>query len=466
MSRVALLFGEQGLLNEYNERVAEKLNEKSPRMDKPTETVGFVRGIYQMTVDVATYHPDFTYIGQHCTVSALFDAKKQFYRLISLLLSDLGLVFDIKCPSPWQVISELKTRGIVSESDSANIKVCLSIANEIRLKTYLANDGQKELLSPVPQYANTTQQSTNPPIFRYFHEDILVRLLSKSYDIHRRCHLFLLKYIYEEKFDITILRNPFIVSEAVVKGTLYFRLQYLPKALEWMKSESKDSPSYSLSLNGQGMIYMYYGEYDKSVKCFKDALEVHYQNEEKSHVNVLSCLNNLALSLLYIGQYETARMTLEQAIKQHNKIYGEGHETITLSRTVQNLGLVYHNLGNMGLAVKTYIEADKMQNRLIDVPDIDAITLASNIASSLSELDEHAEALEYVEKALNLSKKLFGRADLSYELAKIYINAGTVYEHCNRNDEALSLYKKCLEMTELVFGDNPHPGKKRRYSSV
>jgi tetratricopeptide (TPR) repeat protein len=74
--------------------------------------------------------------------------------------------------------------------------------------------------------------------------------------------------------------------------------------------------------------------------------------------------------------------------------------------------------------------------------------------------------LEYVEKALNLSKKLFGREDLSYELAKIYINAGTVYEHCNRNDEALSLYKKCLEMTELVFGDNPHPGKKRRYSSV
>ena len=461
MSRAALLFGDQALLNEYKERVAEKLNAKSSAAEvKSTETVGFTRGMKQMALDVGTYHPQFSYLGEHCTVGALFDAKKQFYRLISLLLSDLGLIFDIRSPSSWQVISELQTRGIISDSETASIKVCLSIANEIRLKTYFANDGQKELLSPVPQYGITTEQSAGPPIFRYFDEDILVRLLSTSNDIHQRCHQFCLKYIQQNEIDISILWNPSVASsKTILIGTLYYRLQNFHKALEWMKSESKDSPDYSVSLNGQGMIHNEYGEFEKSVKCFQNALEVHYQNEGNSNLSVLRCLDNLAVSLLRIGQYETARIKLEEAIKKHNEIYGEGSETITLSRLMQNLGLAYHELGNMGLAVETFKEVQKMQNRLTDVPDRDVIHLALNIALSFTELDEHAQSLEYVKQALHLSKKLFGEADLSTELSLIYVNAGTVYEHCNLNNEALAWYKRSLELLRLVFDDNPHPGK-------
>lgn len=104
-----------------------------------------------MMVDVETYGPSSTC---YLAVGALFNAKKEFYRLISLLLSDLGIIFGIRSPSPWQVILELQIQEIITMSDSENIKICLSIANEIRLKTYFANKGQKELFSPVPQYTN------------------------------------------------------------------------------------------------------------------------------------------------------------------------------------------------------------------------------------------------------------------------------------------------------------------------
>ena len=128
-----------------------------------------------MMADIETFGPS-----AHIAIGALFDTRKQFYRLISLLLSNLGMIFDIRTPSPWLIISELERRGTITVSESANIKVCLSIANEVRMKTYFANNGQKELFPPVPEFANSAKHSVEILVFRDFNEDMLVRLLSTS----------------------------------------------------------------------------------------------------------------------------------------------------------------------------------------------------------------------------------------------------------------------------------------------
>jgi hypothetical protein len=117
-----------------------------------------------MMLDVETYDPFNSYLGEHCVVGGRFDAKKQFYRLISLLLSNLGLIFDIKSPSPWQVISELQTLEVIGESESVEIKVCLSIANEIRLKSTLLITDRK---SYFPRFLKMRTLRNNPllPLF-------------------------------------------------------------------------------------------------------------------------------------------------------------------------------------------------------------------------------------------------------------------------------------------------------------
>ena len=131
MSRVALLYGEEALLDEYNSHVTKKLNEKSPEtkrkstlsvdvtqeirqmiddivtddsfntlksLRKSTLSVGFTRGICQLMEDTATYHP-FDFLIK-IPAGGLFDTKKDFHRLISLLLLDIALVFDVRSPSP------------------------------------------------------------------------------------------------------------------------------------------------------------------------------------------------------------------------------------------------------------------------------------------------------------------------------------------------------------------------------
>ena len=218
-----------------------------------------------MMADIETLSPS-----TDIAVGALFDTKKQFYRLISLLLSNLGMIFDIRTPSPWQIISELERRGIITVSESANIKVCLSIANEVRMKTYFANNGQKELFSPVPEFANYAEQSVEIPVFRDFDEDMLVRLLSTRDEMCDRCREFCFKWVQDDKIDCRVFQNtPGESSKAVQLGSLYLRLQQLHKALEWIKSAPKDGSDYGSCLYAQGNIYADLGEYDKSSSILK-----------------------------------------------------------------------------------------------------------------------------------------------------------------------------------------------------
>ncbi|XP_028410641.1 uncharacterized protein LOC114533329 [Dendronephthya gigantea] len=463
MSRVALLYGDQALLNEYNERVAEKLNAKSSKTGEKSssKTVGVIRGMRQMVDDVQTYHPFNSYLGHHCNAGALFDTKKQFYRLISLLVSDLGMIFDVRSPSPWQVISELQARGIISVPESLNIKVCISIANEIRLKTYFANNGQKELFSPVPEYGNTTtEESADIPIFRDFDEDILVRLLSTSNNLCLRCHVFCLKWIKHDHIDDRIFQNPyFVMPKAVQMGHLYFRLQNFHKSLEWMKSAPKDRPYYASSLSGQGKVYLIFGEYAKSIGCFEEALQFIEWDEYESGPHVISWYNDLAYALLRVGKYKMARMRLEEAVCKHNEMYNEGSKTVFLSGLMQNLGVAYGMLGDTALAVETYNEVREINKGLTKVPDAPVIYLNIHMAFALSELGQHAQSLEYIERALQLSHKVFGANNLSIHLADIYHIAAVVYGRCNLNDKAVSLFKRSLELYKLLFGDKPYPGK-------
>ena len=453
MSRVSLLYGEQSLLDEYNTHVAKKLNEKSPEtITTSTLSVGFTRGIRQLGEDIEVYDPCNSYFD--LPIGSLFDTKKDFFRLISLLLLDLGLVFDIRSPSPWQIISKLQNQNIISESDSANLKVCLSIANEIRLKAYFANGGQKELFSPLPQSPDTTEQSTDDPIFRDFDEDTLVRLLSTGHDMHRRCQKFCLKYVQQDEVDTSILQNPFFHSKDWVMSNLYLRLQKFSKALECLKSTSKDSPEYSQCVSVRGHCHVIKEEWKKATECFETALEY-----SQNPVNSLSYHRDIAGSLIQCHQFKKAKNQLEKAMKLHDEIYGEGSETIILSQLMLELGTAEYGLENFPSAIETYQRVEHMQKRMTQCSDMNVINLNIDMAFSYSRLCQNDQALDYLKRALCISHKIFGKHNLSSQLLKIYQDAAVVYRHCGRDEEATLMLERCLKLTESLFGDTPNPGK-------
>ncbi len=457
MSRASLLYGEQALLDEYNQYVVEKLNVTlSETGRKSNTTLGFARGMQQMMEDVDTYNPYHSYLGLHETVGGLFDTKKQFYRLISLLLADLGLIFDIRSSSPWHVIAELQNRGIIGESDSASLKFGLSIANEIRLKTYYANGGQKELFSPLLQSTNAAEQSTEVPIFRDFDEDNLVRLLTTSNDMFQRCSLFCSTYNQQDEVDASVLRIPTVwPSKAKVSAQLYSRLQNFPKALESLKSVPKDSPDYPGCVNGQGVLYMHLGEFEKAIECFEIASEC-VQNE------VVAFLFNFATALRHSGQFGKARIKAEEALGLHNEIVSDGEETIVSSRIMLSLGILFYNLCDMGSAIETLQKVEQLQKLFKPCIDMDVIYLNLYMALALSKSTKHSQhdqTFTYLGRALELSQKILGEHDVSSQLMNIYLHVGKVYANCKLNGEALSWYERSLEMLDSVYGDTPNAGE-------
>ena len=454
MSRAVLLFGDEALLNEYNKRVAEKQNRKSSATEgKTSHTIGVIRGMQQMMADIETFGPS-----ADMPIGALFDTKKQFYRLISLLLSNLGMIFDIRTPSPWQIISELERRGIITVSESANIKVCLSIANEVRMKTYFANGGQKELFSPVPEFANYAERSVEIPVFRDFNENMLVRLQSTSDEMCERCRDLYFKWVQDDKIDCSVFQNPPRgSSKAVQLGFLYLRLQQSHKALDWMRSAPKDSSVYGSCLRGQGYIYYQFGEIEKGIECFEEAVQWHYQNEQSPHL-LLYCINDLARLLIAANKYKMATAKLEEAICKHKELFGERFQSVILMVLMQNLGYAYCEIGNVILAVETLKAAEEMQRRLPTVHDEDIIIQNMYMARSFSKLDQHEQAQEYMERAIRHGHKLYGENNLNINLAQVYNMAGLVHTR-KRSNKAVSFFERSLEFYQQVFSDSAHIGK-------
>ena len=337
----------------------EKLNAKSSEIEgKCIKTVGAIRGMQQMKLVIQKYDPFDTDMGINNAVGACFNAKNQFYRLISLLLSNLRMIFDIKCPSPWQIISELLAQTIISKSQSLVMKECLSFANEIRLRTYFANNGQKEIFSSLPHYPN----STDSALFKDVNQHILVRFLNTMYDIHRRCMQFI-KDISHDKNDGSIFHEaPASFSKAVLLGFFYYRLQNFDEALKWVESVSKDSQYYVHTLAAQGHINLEFGDYDKSIKCFEEALQLGYQNEPNADVFKLSI--SLATALYKVGKYKMAIDKLNEAIYKHEEIFRKKCEKDYLIILMGTLGYTYHYLGDLSLALKYFEEAKEIQTNV------------------------------------------------------------------------------------------------------
>ena len=348
-------------------------------------------------------------------------------------------MFDIRSPSPWQVISELWNRGIIGESDKVSLIVCLSIANEIKLKTFFANCGQKELFSPLLQNPTLLSNPSNIPIFRNFDEDTLIRLLSTSSDIHRRCFEFCLKFVQQEKVDASILRNtPGSFSKTKLIMSLYIRLQNFSKASEWMKSISKNSPHYAGWVNAQGIYYNENVEFEKSIECFETALE--YSQGTK-----------LILQRPYFKMnrlIKKAKIKLEETMKSHDEIYGEGSETIISSRMMLDLGILFYELENMRSAILTLQKVEQRMTRCIDM-DVTYLNLC--MAMSLSKLCQNDQSLKYLDRALFLSHKILGEYNLSSELPKIYLRIPTVYGNCGLGMTRLCRGSKSFAICHAVL---------------
>ena len=155
------IYGQEALSNHYQKEVTRILKDsyakllhvnipnisrskdeiEPPLLSSTTLPLGMVKAVHLLRCDLDVYDTD---LENYYKSGKLYQIKKDMYRLPETLVEGLALYYNIEAVDSWDKLQELWAKGKICTQTLENFKIILSIATEMRLRTYLSNHGQKE----------------------------------------------------------------------------------------------------------------------------------------------------------------------------------------------------------------------------------------------------------------------------------------------------------------------------------
>ncbi len=204
----------------------------------------------------------------------------------------------------------------------------------------------------------------------------------------------------------------------------------------------KDRRREGQTLNNLGLVYADWGEYDKAVKYYEQALSLARQCRDRR--GEANALNNLANVYKDWGKYNEAvsyyenSLTIKRDLKDRR---GEG-------QTLNNLGLVYWGWGEYDKAVKYYEQALAISR---DTKNRRGEGIALNcLAVTYKNWGEYGKALALYHESLNISRELSDPRNESYSLN----NMAQMYRSWGRYNTAEAYFDKSLDRCRAVKNRN------------
>lgn len=173
----------------------------------------------------------------------------------------------------------------------------------------------------------------NTPAFGFFKSDYQEGLSAFEKKDYEKSFQFLQK---------ALKKDPKNIEANQLLGFVYFQLNRLKEAENTFLEVQKISKNNDRVFRGLGWIYFLYGKNDESKKFFKEEIgwannhfnnsnyDPYYPYEDKAYIESTYSDGNYGLGLLAkrAGDYKTAVIHLENAIKKHNQ-FSEKSEIIT-----------------------------------------------------------------------------------------------------------------------------------------
>ena len=270
LSGCSLIYGDCSLLENYRDlmrnlpETINNCNSAEVRFETyHTDPMPWKERILQELVEIQKKYHNFLadYIRRPGESYAI---KTNIYRFPSLVIQYLGRYFDIHCSSSWETIDTLVSKEILPPEGAHNLRTVLGIAAELRLRTYLSNQCQRE-------YFNA-----------FFYQDLPDNL-----------SLLLQRFFFTVvPLEEAIGKLPFEnLRDIISSETLY-----------------KDNPKIKARL------YLQFGEYNKSEKILKDMLK----NAHDSSPNIAEDQEIAEISRM-LGNALVFQKNVSEAIKYYRK---------------------------------------------------------------------------------------------------------------------------------------------------
>jgi predicted nucleotidyltransferase len=143
MATSMFITGDEELVKVYNVKVKERLQAPS---GEDMWTNGSKRGFECLN---ETFQ-DFSINLDWHEAGKVFNVKKELYRFPSLVLNSLTLYYNLDTRNTWDVVEEMQGKQLITEDEAHNLSFVLAVASELRLRSYLGKNEQRERMTGLP----------------------------------------------------------------------------------------------------------------------------------------------------------------------------------------------------------------------------------------------------------------------------------------------------------------------------
>lgn len=238
-------------------------------------------------------------------------------------------------------------------------------------------------------------------------------------------------------------------------------LKYYKRALDIHEMLRKDHPSTAALYNDIASVYHAMGKYDKAMEYYNRAMAIREEVLGQDHPSTANTYGNIASVYRDMGKYEKALEYFKKALAIKLQVLGENHPST--AQTYNNMARVYEELGLYDKALKYYKKALAINEKMLGKDHSDTAITYNNMAAVFSAKGEYDEALKYYEKALEIKEKMLGKDHP--DIATTYNNMAIVYQDNGNYPKAMEYYEKALDIQEKVLGKN-HPSTAITYGNI
>ncbi|XP_035694151.1 uncharacterized protein LOC118428252 [Branchiostoma floridae] len=451
LRRVAFLAGEKALVNKYRKNLNKVVtSDLLSHFQSRLSAMGILSENREM---MTTYEPT----GQ------LLNVKKDIYRFPGVAIEILVLCCQINLASTWAVIDRLRETGQIQRENATHLTVLTSISAELRLRTYMANKGQKDSLSPLDEikHQTKTQKVSDTTLKSEFHipdTQILYRYYYRAIPL-KKCIPEVIQDGSQLQSRGVFKTTIFDVSNEC-RGRIAKNLFNSSKCIHHFEAALKDAGtdmiSRSVLLVELGGYLALHGDVTKAKSYFEEALMIHKGIHIDNTANpvIAGSLHNLGIAWGILCDPKKAISCFEQSLTILQCIFGVSTPHPDIASALANLGFCWRDLGDEGKAI-SYIEQSLMMRKTVY-----GDTAHEHIAKSLtalgfcwSSLGDEKKAISYYEQSLTMSKTIYGQNTVHPDIAAVLNNMGLSYSNLGNQQKAVSCYEQSLMIKKAIYGE-------------
>ncbi|XP_066298759.1 uncharacterized protein [Branchiostoma lanceolatum] len=378
----------------------------------------------------------------------LFQVKKEIYRLPSMVVNGLGLFYALEAKTAWDIIEEMADKGLLTKGASQNLKVAVSIATELRLRTYLSNNSQSDDITPMKWIHHQVKDETGT-----------------------------------EETSSRVVRELTNVLPTNVVVRFFQTMLPLEKAMSGLvqepESEDKDPtadattrPSLSedclldTSSRTKSLILLRLSQYQEVISSLEEEIqqvEMPCQAQDPDMTRHLGvCHYNLGNAYRGMGDLHEAKEHYQEALVLWRQDVHSRGVMEYIAHALHALGHIYHVFNNFDQAVQAYGEALKLRKHLYGKDGSDNHPFISDTLHGMAlicrDTGDYQEALNLGNQALRAAQEMYGQHRAHSDTATFLSGLGSIHREMANFNQARKCFQEALRMLKSVLGENvAHP---------